>query len=323
MRARRVLRLLLITGVLFMLALAPVAAQGRQLPPSASRVLVHFQGEIKSRPAESTLGTWVVGSRTISVVETTMIDETRGPAVVGAQVVIIARALPTTDATQPALEAVLIRVVSPMWPPRTLVVRGIVLEKQPAFFVVNGLRISYDASTPGADEVKEGALVLVWAIRTSEGIKAQRIRVLASPLPIVEFEGVIKRLSRELWMVGDRRVRLNAGTVIDGTPAVGATARVRGYEQKNGVILALVIAVVEPPGTVEWTGRIDRIPPTITIYLPMYVGRWVVAGREVWVTRATVVKGTPRIGAQARVVAVPGTGRLLTAVTIEVLTLTE
>ena len=119
--------------------------------------------------------------------------------------------------------------------------------------------------------------------------------------------------------MGGRRVRLNAGTVVDGTPTLGATARVRGYGQRNGVVLATVISVIGQPPAVEWTGRIERIPPTITIYPPVYTGRWVVGGREVWATAETVVTGTPRIGVRAHVVAVPELGRRLKAVKIEVL----
>lgn len=323
MRKGQALRLLLIACVLFVAALSPVAAQGRQRPPAANRTVVRFRGEIKSRPAESTLGNWVVGDKTVVVVETTMIDETRGAAVVGAQVWVIARTLAAADGTQPRLEALLIRVIDPRWPPQVFVVRGIVLEKQATYFVVNGLRILYDGETPGASELEEGALVIVWAMHTDEGIKAQRIRAVVNPLPVVEFEGVIKRLSRELWIVGERRVRLTASTVIDGTPLIGATARVRGYGQRNGMVLALVIAIIEQPQTVEWTGRIDRIPPTITIYPPVYSGRWVVGGREVWATPETIVTGTPRIGVQAHVVALPGNARLLKAIKIEVLTLTQ
>ena len=323
MDRNRALRLLLITCILFVAALMPAAAQERQLPPTGSRGVVRFEGEVKSRPSESTLGDWVVGSRTITVVEQTMIDETKGAATVGAQVWVVARPLANVDTARSKLEAILIRVIGPEWSSRVVVVRGIVLEKQTDFFVINGMRILYDSSTPGAGDLEEGALVMVWATRTSEGVKAQRIRLLANPLPIVEFEGVIKRVSRELWVVGTRRVRLNEATVVDGTPLVGATARVRGYGQRNGVVLALVITIVAQPQTVEWTGRIDRIPPTITIWPPVYAGRWVVGGREFWATAETVVTGTPRIGAQAHVVALPRKGRALTAVKIKVLTLTD
>lgn len=323
MTTRQVMLTLLLICALFVGGVLPVAAQSRTLPPTTARALMRFQGEIKSRPAESPLGNWTIGDKTVMVVETTMIDETRGVAAVGARVWVIARTLATTDSAQPGLEALLIRVIDPQWPPREFVVRGIVLEKHPTFFVVNGLHILYDDHTPGAGEVKEGALVIVWATRTSEGIKAQRIRALLNPLPIVEFEGVIKRMSRELWIVGGRRVRLTESTVIDGSPLVGATVRVRGYGQRNGVVLALVITVLERPQTVEWTGRIDRIPPTITIYPPVYTGRWVVGGREVWATPETVVTGTPRIGAQAHVVAIPDGARVLRALRIEVLALTQ
>ena len=320
MKRDRLLRRLLVALVLFLIAMTSVLAQGLQLPPAGNRALVRFAGEIKSRPSDSPLGTWVVGDKTITVVEATMIDETRGGATVGAQVQVIARSLPATDTRSVALEAILIRVLEAGRLARVFVVRGIVLETQPGFFAVNGMRILYDTSTPGAGDLQEGVMVIVWATRTSEGIRALRIRAEANPLPIVEFEGVIRRLSRELWIVDGRRVRVTASTVIDGTPAPGAIARVRGYAQRNGVVLALVITIIEQPQVVEWTGRIERIPPTITIYPPVYTGRWVVGGREVWATPETIVTGTPRIGLLAHVVARPESGRLLKAIKIQVLT---
>jgi hypothetical protein len=57
------------------------------------------------------------------------------------------------------------------------------------------------------------------------------------------------------------------------------------------------------PEKVEWRGVIEQLPPNITIYPPTYIGRWVVGGRLVWVTRETDIVGTPRIGLWAHVVA--------------------
>ncbi len=319
MRLHRHILVLVLTTLVLAGACPGALAQSRVPPPSLSTRAVRFTGEVRNRPSDGALGIWVVGESAFTVVEATMVDETQGPAAIGAQVMVVAKRVTAADSVETRLEAILVRVLNPPRQWSTFTVRGIVIELQNDYLVVNGLRIDYDASTPVSGVLQLGALVRVVATRTYDGVKALRIDVLPKVLPIVEFEGVIQRMSRDLWVVGGRRVRLNAETVIDGTPAIGAKARVRGLASVTGVVLALAITIQSKPGTVEWTAPIDRLPATITIWPPVYTGRWVVGGREVWVTGETVIKGTPRIGARAHVVAAWSNSRTLSATSIEIL----
>lgn len=274
---------------------ASVLGLGRRLP------VVRFRGAVESRPEDTTLGIWVIDGKRVSVVETTVLDESQGPALVGAQVEVVARRLAVATATAVDLEAILIRVLRAVETPRPFVIRGFVTELETTYLVVNGLTILYDRSTQIIGRLAVGALVRVVAYRVPEGIKARSIQVLPQTSRVIHFQGTIESIGTDSWVVGGRKVKVDAQTVILGTPKVGLRARVWALVLPNRELLALVIQVQDEPQLVEWTGPIEYLPPTIAIYPPVWVGRWVVGGQAVWVTRETEIVGTPRIGALAHV----------------------
>lgn len=318
---RLILLTMVLSGLILTLGSGVALADPKEEPPAVgARVpLVKFTGVVVDRPEDTKVGVWVIDGRQVQVTESTVLDETQGPAEVGALVQVIAKRLPVTDPEAVALEAIWIRVLPPADVARPITVRGWVTELGSDYLVVNRLKILYDDSTEISGELAVGVVVNVVAVRTADGLKAVKIEVLAWSLRVVEFEGVIEYIGAPAWVIGGQRVKVTRQTTIVGTPQVGLTAKVRAIRQPDGLLLALLIEVKESPRFVEWTGVIERLPGNIAIHPPTYIGRWVVGGREVWVTSETQIVGTPRIGRQARVQAVFSPYPRLVARKIEVL----
>jgi hypothetical protein len=64
-------------------------------------------------------------------------------------------------------------------------------------------------------------------------------------LTLIALDGPIERITQEGWVVGGTTVVLTSTTLIEGTPALGAPAHVRGIAQNGGALLARNI-VVDP-----------------------------------------------------------------------------
>ena len=320
MEWRRVATVALLLAV-SLLVLSPqiATADPRESPPAdiSRERLLRFRGVISSRP-EGNIGSWEISGRTVQVVEATRIDETQGPAEVGAHVMVVARRASTTDALA-LWEAVLIRVLPPP-PDPPVTIRGKVTQLDADSLVVDDNTILYGRSTEIYGQLNVGAWVKVLAIRTDAGLKALTIQVLPTEDRIVEFEGTIERIGHPHWVIEGRWVTVTRQTQIIGRPEVGLVAKVRAVQQPIGKLLALVIEVQSAePLEVEWTGLIERMPPSVTPEPLHHSGEWVVGGRSVRVTPRTLVEGTPRIGLTAHVIALQYPGRPLEAKTVRIL----
>jgi len=319
-RNRIAIVLLVVLSLLLSMGAQVALADEGQAPPAEARPqpVVKFSGVVASRPEDTQVGLWVIGKQNVQVVEGTILDETNGPAEVGARVTVVAKRAVATSASAARLEAILIRVLNPP-PPRPVVITGEVTELETTYLVVNEQKILYDMSTQIIGRLEVDARAKVKAVPTAAGLKALTIEVLPANDRIVEFEGVIESIERPTWVIGGRRVTLTARTVIIGRPDVGQTARVRAFVRANDELVALTIHVLnDEPRQVEWTGVIEYLPPNIAIYPPVYHGRWVVGGRSVLVNRETEIEGTPRIGLTAHVVALEYPNRPLAAIKIQV-----
>ena len=320
-KKRFVTVVLLLASLMLASGVEVALADSGQTPPIGvpPRRVVSFRGAVESRPEGTNIGPWVISGRTVQVVESTRIDETEGPAEVGARVMVVARRVPATDPGEVELEAIVICVLPPP-PEQPITIRGLVTELESTYLVVNGLTILYDASTEITGDLEVGAYVKIRALRTAEGLKALTIEVLPINDRIVEFEGIIEQIGHPVWVIGGRRVTVTRRTRIIGHPEEGLSARVRAQVKSNGDLLALVIEVQnEEPEEIEWNGIIEWLPPGVAARPPHYYGRWVVGGRSVQVTPRTEVHGTPRIGLAAHVVALRQPGKPLMAKTISIL----
>ena len=135
--------------------------------------------------------------------------------------------------------------------------------------------------------------------------------VLADDEDEFEFTGTISALPNTAnfvgdWKVGGRTVHVTSMTEIEpdgGPPAVGKTAEVEGRLNMDGSVSATEIEIKAPP-SFEFVGRVDQLPNTTG-----FIGDWVVSGRTVHVTSATMIDQTQKALAVGVLVKVVGTLR--------------
>ena len=104
-----------------------------------------------------------------------------------------------------------------------------------------------------------GDLVSVVATRGVSGIQASSI--VAIPLTVFEFEGIISAVSGSSVVVDGYTVLINSLTQIIGTPAVGRVAQVRAVKMPDNSLLGKVVMVLDPTPTPTETAT---LPPTPT-----------------------------------------------------------
>lgn len=174
-------------------------------------------------------------------------------------------------------------------------------------------RVKVDARTKFVGEPKVGDEVDVLAQRLSDGSLLALLIAKAVVPPAAEllrYQGVVKSVSTTAWTVGpkagdgpDRLFAVNARTQIVGDPRVADEVGVLAQKQADGSWLALVIAKVVTPGPiaeVTFEGTVKSIVgPAATSGAGTAV--WTVDTTRVLVTRATTVKGDPRVGDKVRV----------------------
>lgn len=311
---------ILMVAALLLMAVAPAAwaAETGRRPR-----VIQIQGTIQSRPDDTVLGQWVIGRFTVLVTEQTVIDETAGPAVVGALVRVLAQF--QQDGSLVAMRIQVLRSSSPA----TITIKGLVTDLGEDYLVVNGLRIAITPQTVINGELSLGASVVVRAKvvpgTTSGGavqLEALLINVVENGWPhrrVVQFTGIVQSIepadaNQQLWTVSDRQVLVTEHTLLLGNPGVGDTVLVRAVELPDGRLIAVEIknlSNLEPPQPIIIEGVIQRLPPRI-------FGTWQVDGRFVEVTPWTEIDGRPAVGKFAHVEAVLSPRGRLMAVLIRI-----
>ena len=299
----KTIRWLLLLGLL-VLALGLGAGTSFAQPRWA---IAKFEGEVISRP-EEVVGTWQIGEQEVMVDEGTVLIEEKGPAEVGAMVRVIAE---RKDGT---LRAMIIRVLDPNQE-RHVYIYGVVSEMGEGYLVANQIRIRLTEQTTIEGELEVGAWVKVEARVQGMELVAVHIAVRSHHTPsVITFRGVVERISEDLWVISGREVAVNEDTVIIGNPQVGDSVLVRARVLSDGSLVALRIVALNVqvlPEEVEFEGIIQRFPPNL-------IGRWIISGRDVWVTPQTEISGTPQIGLGARVKALRYANGRLVALDIQI-----
>src|SRR5262249_34074784 len=130
------------------------------------------------------------------------------------------------------------------------------------------------------------------------------ITVKLNPFPgfPISFTGKIDELPSSPsrvgdWKVNGKIVHVTATTKIDqskGQVAVGVVVEVEGFIQMDGSTNATEIEVKPDAITgipVKFLGKVEKLPSTTG-----RIGDWVISGRTVKVTAATIVHGDVMIG---------------------------
>ncbi|MBC7263058.1 MAG: hypothetical protein H5T64_01730 [Chloroflexi bacterium] len=180
-------------------------------------------------------------------------------------------------------------------PPREMKVRfsGIITAMEGDLWVISGQTIRVTAETV-IDESAARAAIGAWAQVTAVGESGNILRALKIIIERaserVEFQGIIQSIGANSWVVGDQTVRIDASTVIEGSPEVGSLAIVKGIRLGPSEVLAREIKV-QVPQVVEFEGIITSIQGN----------EWVVDNIRVLIDNQTIIEGEPRIGCRAEV----------------------
>jgi len=87
----------------------------------------------------------------------------------------------------------------------------------------------------------------------------------ASPLALIVIDGAIDQIAQEGWVVGGMTVIISSTTSIEGIPALGATAHVRGMPQGSSGFLAYSIVVEQPPTPTAMPAPTAAMTPTVVL----------------------------------------------------------
>ena len=152
-------------------------------------------------------------------------------------------------------------------------------------------------------QAQVGGWATVDAVKKPDGrIIARSIRVLHGPdepPQDKEFRGVIESWGGEAWVIAGQRVLITSDTIIEGTPKVGAIARVKAEQYADGRLVAKGITVESEPEqqVVQFEGIIQELPPSAPHSLN---GNWIVEADgervTVRVTGNTEIDGKPEVG---------------------------
>jgi len=223
---------LLTVGLLLLVGTTVLAAPGAgQRGP-----MVKFEGVVESRPADTPVGAWVIGDQDVMVTEQTQLHEQIGPAEVGASVMVIAQQL--GDGT---LEALSLRVQQAA-EVAEVYIKGAISELADEYLVVNGLQIEITEATEIEGLLEEGVFVKVRALSTATGYVALEIEVRGDTRTVVEFEGVVSKITDTLWVIGCcHQVVVNEETIIGEGVEVGVHVEVVALKLDDGTLVALSI----------------------------------------------------------------------------------
>ncbi len=291
----RYLRLRTLAGLALALALVLpllLSAAPAQAQEDADANAVMWSGVIDSIAPEQ----WVVAGQAVAIGPRTIIRTTGAPAPgMWAEV----QAVRDGD----ALTARRITVTPP-----EMRLRGeitFIPEGRIGAWIVGGQSFEVTSATAISDRggpVVVGAWAQVIALEEGGALVAQRIRAI-EPLPAVEVMGAIQAFADAQWTLSGIDLAIDSETLIDGAPRVGLLAMAAAELQGDNSLLALRIRVLwhehggpQPPITL--TGVIEQMPPN------GLVGRWIVDGTNVVVSRNTLINqgnGAAVVGAEVQI----------------------
>lgn len=152
-----------------------------------------------------------------------------------------------------------------------------------------------------------GAWVIVWGtLFDNDSFKADIIyvdRPAGRAGPIRQFSGIISKQVPGVWIIDELLIKITAQTQIIGTPGAGWLVWVVAQNDGDGFTGLVVEAIAGTPEDlpVEFEGVIEAIAED----------KWRVDGRDVFISPATLILGTPTVNWLAEVQATrDASGRL-------------
>jgi len=189
-------------------------------------------------------------------------------------------------------------------------------------WVISGQRVEVVERTRFVEDkgpAVVGARVAVLARRLNTGqLEAILIRVLdPAEEVVIKIRGFITELGTDYLVVNGLRIEWNRSTHIIGELKVGAFAKIEALVTPSGLVAIRIeiVPVAVTPRIVEFAGVIESMGDENETTEGEI---WVIAGREVLVTRRTVIIGRPAVGKWAEVRALVQTDQPLLALWIKV-----
>jgi hypothetical protein len=165
------------------------------------------------------------------------------------------------DGTRVVIGIDLLATPAPTRQPSVITVRGLITALSPTALVVNGVRFQITAGTEILGELAEGVEVVVTGHEEDGTLIADRIEVIE--LPTVAFDGIITSIVGHRLVIGGQVVDISRA-VVQGTPVIGAFARVSGRLRSDGVVLADRVIIEPPTATPTPVTSPTEEPPTAT-----------------------------------------------------------
>lgn len=249
------------TSTVTLTATATVTETPSSTPTEPRIIKLQFEGAVGRISADS----WQIGSETVLIDGSTLIDKRGGAAEVGAWARVTA--VRHDNGSLRALEIVIERPAER--PPEVSEFQGVISAFSDAEWVVGGTAVHIVPSTDISGTPVVGWLAWVRTVRYQTGpLIATNIRVI-EPEVVVQFEGVIESISGSQWVVGGRTLMIAGDTSIEGDPQVGHLAEVEAVQKNDGRLVARWIRVHaeqvnEPAMPDPATPTPTEVPPTPT-----------------------------------------------------------
>ncbi len=204
---------------------------------------------------EKTAARWRIGSQVVMITPDTIIDESQGPAVVGAVVDVSAWPLP--DGTYEGI-LIIVRSGSVETDYFTDVIRAM----ESGQWLIGNRWVSVTGATQVVGDPAVGRTARVWLERPAGGSwTATRIEVedpaVEEPVPV---DGVISSFSDTSWVIDGKTLLITSDTTIGGVaPQVGYIAEALAQPRGNSLI-AIWITVLGPEPTATWEPQPTATP---------------------------------------------------------------
>jgi hypothetical protein len=253
------------TGRFLLAVLFALLVAARALPTDASplraaqaQARLHFEGYLLAQGPDK----WLIADYSVFVDNNTVLLEQRGPAKIGAWVIVSATYLGTGG-----IHADVIEVERPAGQPGPAVQFAGVLNKQAeGTWSVAGTLFEISPDTRILGDPVSDDLVKVTAEQRGAVLWALEIEMVAKATDKVpvEFEGIIEQMDQDRWTISGSVVIITPDTEIIGTPAVGKGVEVRANVAADGALLARLIRVLDEPAEVTLGALVAAIVPAAT-----------------------------------------------------------
>jgi hypothetical protein len=225
-------------------------------PVPPRQVKIRFTGRIEEIGADA----WIIDGRVVKVDESMSFDDSQAPAAIGA----MARVVAVQDEEGRLVAVTIVIEPTPPKPEEPFEFRGLIESFEPGLWTVGGYSLIITPDTVIEGSPEQGLLAQVKAVRLGDGSLVAVQIVVQSPTEEVQFEGVIQSLTAGEWVVEGVIVRLDAETVVEGTPTVGGMVEIQGLLVADGAVLARSIVVQPPPVGTPATTLLPTATPTLT-----------------------------------------------------------